>query len=275
MTKYGCKKDPKDPRDWKITRMTAEQVEVLPASIDFTDKMGPVGDQGDEGTCVGFACVDGMKEYQEDIDQGKFLDLSVRYVYENARILDDDPSDEEGTTIRSAMQVLTDKGVPPADCWPYLPHVVGKPCKDADTLAATNQESGYWRVDGLDIVQVLKETLSVNGPFPIGINVYQSFEDVFKVKNGHILMPEQGEKLLGGHAICLVGYNDDTQEFKFKNSWSSVWGDKGYGYLPYAYIEKYMQDSWCAKDKLGNNPPGPGFWRRLLNFLKWLFRINN
>jgi len=274
MSKYGCKKDQPDKRDYKITRMTAIQAAVIPNSIDYTPKMGPVGDQGDEGTCVGFATVDGMKVYQEDIDQGKFLGLSVRYVYENARIVDDDPPDEEGTSIRAAMSVLTDKGVPPESCWPYVPHLVGKPCPEADALAAPNQEAGYWRIDGADIVQAIKESLVANGPLVVGINVYESFEDPIKSFGGNIPMPESGEQLLGGHAVCIVGYDDKTEKFKFKNSWSKLWGNFGFGTLPYAYMEQYLNDAWSAKDKLGNNPPGPGFWQRILNFFKWLFRVN-
>jgi C1A family cysteine protease len=44
------------------------------------------------------------------------------------------------------------------------------------------------------------------------------------------------ETLLGGHAILLVGFDDKTMVFKFQNSWSSSWGDRGNGYLPYNYV---------------------------------------
>ncbi|MEI6627929.1 MAG: C1 family peptidase [Alphaproteobacteria bacterium] len=45
-----------------------------------------------------------------------------------------------------------------------------------------------------------------------------------------------GDFSVGGHAILLVGYNDDTQKFKFMNSWGTWWGDNGYGTLPYNYV---------------------------------------
>jgi C1A family cysteine protease len=32
------------------------------------------------------------------------------------------------------------------------------------------------------------------------------------------------------HAVTLVGYDPDTEQFKFKNSWGSNWGINGYGY---------------------------------------------
>jgi C1A family cysteine protease len=65
-------------------------------------------------------------------------------------------------------------------------------------------------------------------------------------------MPTSDDELQGGHAICIVGYDDSRNLFKFKNSWSKKWADKGYGYLPYAYIQKYCQDAWSATDLIEN-----------------------
>ncbi len=47
--------------------------------------------------------------------------------------------------------------------------------------------------------------------------------------------PALTESLLGGHCILLVGYDDGTQRVIFRNSWG-LWGNQGYGTLPYAYL---------------------------------------
>ena len=83
------------------------------------------------------------------------------------------------------------------------------------------------------------------GPCVIGVEVFKGMMDARK---GVVPMPSAYDKPLGGHAICPVGYNDKTRLIKFKNSWSDNWGDKGFGYLPYAYIEKYMMDAWSSVD---------------------------
>ena len=49
-------------------------------------------------------------------------------------------------------------------------------------------------------------------------------------------MPEPRETIMGGHAVCIVGYDDNKGTFKVRNSWSEKWGDKGYCYFPYKYI---------------------------------------
>jgi len=45
----------------------------------------------------------------------------------------------------------------------------------------------------------------------------------------------------GGHAICLCGYDDAIAAgigaFRFKNSWGTDWGEKGYAWITYRYVE--------------------------------------
>ena len=65
-------------------------------------------------------------------------------------------------------------------------------------------------------------------------------------------MPKPNEEFQGGHAICIVGFDDNRKLFKFKNSWSRKWADQGYGYLSYQYIRKYCVDAWSATDLIEN-----------------------
>jgi C1A family cysteine protease len=62
-------------------------------------------------------------------------------------------------------------------------------------------------------------------------------------------MPGTKEKLLGGHAVIAVGYNDTTQRFIVRNSWGSKWGNKGYFTMPYAYLtdSNLADDFWTIR----------------------------
>ena len=91
--------------------------------------------------------------------------------------------------------------------------------------------------------------LSEGYPFVTGFTVYQSFENVSVESTGKVPMPRPHEKVLGGHAIIVVGYDLDKQHFICRNSWGDEWGDKGYFYMPFAYLEdpKLSSDQWLIR----------------------------
>ena len=71
---------------------------------------------------------------------------------------------------------------------------------------------------------------------------------------------EQSAALLreAGHAVVCVGYDDDlviqntaTGEktkgaLKIRNSWGTGWGEDGYGWLPYKYVEDGLARDWWS-----------------------------
>ena len=243
--------DKLDERDYKFkTASVYEKLRaVRPSSIDWSSNMSRIKDQGQLGSCVGFAMV-AMKEWQEITERimeqkeygptnDELKDLSESYVYWNAKAIDGDP--EEGTTLRVAMQVLKNKGVPTERFWPYSDKTRGEALDGADTAAEWTKIGSYWRVTSLE---ELLTALSKQ-PVPIGISC---FEEIFSVgSNGLVPLPKNPALDYGGHAICLVGYDDEKRLLKFKNSWSTAWGQNGYGYLSYDYFE-YIIDAWTCLD---------------------------
>ena len=247
-------KDVPDPRDYKFsTSVKMEQMFEIPSSVDWTSDMSSVKDQGNLGSCVGFA-VAAMKEFQEkfehmkELEEGKRYrrptdkwDLSEAWIYWNAKKIDPWPN-EEGTSIRCAMDVLRKIGVPCEKGYKYSDVYKGTPEDWANLIARWGLIESYWRVN--DTTE-LKAAL-VNGPVVIGI---ACFNEIFGVSSdGIVPMPSNPNAVLGGHAICVVGYNDSTKLIKFKNSWSTSWGKNGYGFLHYEYVDRYMWDGWAAKD---------------------------
>ena len=51
-----------------------------------------------------------------------------------------------------------------------------------------------------------------------GITAYASLESDTAASTGFVAMPVQGEASIGGHCICLVGFDQATRRFKFANS---------------------------------------------------------
>lgn len=246
MYALGCRKDPKDLRDIPMALVLPPI--PLPKSFDYTRQMSPVRDQGSDGTCVAFASVVGIKEYQDSKEYRKLIKLSPRFVYSLCKKFDGAP-EEEGTYPRVAMKVLLNYGVCPENYWPYRPQQKDRPKKNAEKDAKRYRIKAYAR---LKAVLEMKRSLLVNGPFLAGVKVFESWLAKKVQKTGLIPIPKRNEQLIGGHAVCIVGFNDSRQLFKFKNSWSAKWADKGYGYLPYEYIKRYCSDAWSSTDLIEN-----------------------
>jgi C1A family cysteine protease len=239
----NLKRQKKDKRDYILSAVRVK----LPKVVDHSDLMSPVKDQLRLGSCVGFAAV-ALKEWHENKEslfekKGKKdkNDFSEQWVYYQCKAIDAWP-DEEGTDIRSAMKVLHKKGVPVEAGWPYNDVEVGKPRKWAAMVGLWNVIAGY---ESINSMKELRLSLHVNGPVVAGIACAES---IFDPVDGVIPMPPSDRSLIGGHAICLVGYDDDKQLIKFKNSWGRNWGKKGYGFLSYEYANMYMFDVWAATD---------------------------
>jgi C1A family cysteine protease len=57
--------------------------------------------------------------------------------------------------------------------------------------------------------------------------------------------PKPDDSVVGGHAICIVGYDDRKRLFKFENSWGPHWGDHGYGFVSYGYMDAHGAGAWA------------------------------
>jgi C1A family cysteine protease len=95
----------------------------------------------------------------------------------------------------------------------------------------------------------MKGCLAAGYPFVFGFTVYESFESASVAKTGVVPYPSTGEKVLGGHAVLAVGYDDASQRFIVRNSWGPGWGMKGYFTIPYSYLtdNNLSDDFWTIR----------------------------
>jgi C1A family cysteine protease len=121
-----------------------------------------------------------------------------------------------------------------------------RPTQAAYTDALKRKVTGYQRCANFTAV---KNALALGNPVIIGFDVYDSFErGAWQYANGSGLMPYPNtfsEQLLGGHAVCIVGYNDNLSGGRFicRNSWGTSWADRGYFYMPYQVIQNTSMSS--------------------------------
>ena len=100
-------------------------------------------------------------------------------------------------------------------------------------------------IDGLDnVLNSVKYVLASGHPVAFGFSVFESIKKA--QENGKIPFPTKSDKVLGGHAIMAVGYDDKKKSLLIRNSWGAEWGEAGYGWLPYAYVETGLAlDFWA------------------------------
>jgi C1A family cysteine protease len=212
----------------------------LPSNVDLRNKFSPVYDQGQLGSCTANALC-ALVQYIKPKLQGSRL-----FLYYNERKLENNIPDDYGATLSSGIKCLLKYGVCPETVWPYIINKFAVKPTNRCYMNALNYQA--LKVNSInDTLQSMKTSLSNGNPFVVGIAIYQSFESNTVTITGIVPMPNiQSEQLLGGHAIVCVGYNDLKQQWIMRNSWGSKWGEKGYFYLPYAYLlnPNLASDMW-------------------------------
>ncbi len=222
---------------------------TLPSSVDLTNHMPAVGNQGAQSSCVGWAVGYALKTYQESVERGWSLSdkshvFSPSYIYNQIQ-----QGECGGSLLSDAFNVLTSQGCASISTMPYSE----SDCKAMPSAGAkqeaANYKIEYWRrVNFVDPTEV-KKHLAGGFPVVLGILVYENF---FYLGPNDVYDKKVGQKL-GGHAVCITGYDDTKSAFKIINSWGTNWGGNGYGWIAYGFLPTVCLEAFVAKD-LGQVP---------------------
>lgn len=232
---------------------------VLPEKADLREYCSPVEDQRDIGACTAHA-VAGVVEYFENKSFGKYIDASRLFLYKTTRNLLHMDGDT-GAFIRTALGALVLFGMPPEEYWPYnTADFDEEPNAFCYAFGQNYKCISYFRHDPPNITKKalltsVKKFLTSGIPSIFGFTVYQSIS--LADTDGCIPVPNKNEKLLGGHAVAAVGYDDNKEILSsngkvskgallIRNSWGNGWGEQGYGWLPYDYILLGLAQDWWS-----------------------------
>ncbi len=242
---YGWTPDLPDQRDYLFGALYKIPAKV-PAAVDLRSQCPPVEDQGNLGSCTANALA-GALEFLELKDKVQFVDLSRLFIYYNERVIEHTVNSDSGAMLRDGIKTLAKQGVCTETKWPYvISQFTKKPTAACYKEASDHQITSYQR---LLTVNEMRACLAEGYPFVCGFTVYESFESATVARTGTVNMPKPGEKVLGGHAVVAVGYNDAQKRFIIRNSWGTGWGKQGYFTMPYAYLDdrKLSDDFWTIR----------------------------
>jgi len=244
---------------------TSFRATTFPTSADLRQWCTPVEDQMNLGSCTSQAVAGGVELLQRKFF-GNYIDASRLFLYKTTRSLMGWTGDR-GAQIRQTMKALAMFGVPPEKFWPYdIAKYEDEPTAFVYSMAQSYKAVNYFRIDPSipspieEIQKVLpkvKQQLASGFPVVFGFIVFGSCPMPGTQSNGDIPMPKQGDMPLGGHAVLAVGFDDNrimpkvgggttTGALLIRNSWGTVWGDQGYGWLPFEFVNTGLaMDFWA------------------------------
>ncbi|MEA2582589.1 MAG: hypothetical protein QOF33_674 [Thermomicrobiales bacterium] len=223
--------------------MTTPASSTFPQKVDLRHLCQPIQSQGDRGTCLAFSAT-AAHEVAQVVTASVIADLAEEVLYWGCKQVDQNVI--PGTSFYAASTALTKWGQPEESLWPYDPLRIDTNSSYQPPAAAIDP-SVCMRTSLIQIAAdtpTIKTTL-INGQ-PAMLGIQMSVPLLYPV-NGHIALPQPSEMLAEGHAMLIVGYDEATAgqgEWTIRNSWGIGWGDDGYGYLPYRYIEQYGGEAW-------------------------------
>lgn len=260
---------------------------ALPRKVDLTDTLPPIGDQGKQPSCVGWAASYYYKTWWEKKEHPKWDLENPNYQFSPSFVFNQ-IGGAEGADFQSAFKLLQSQGDVDIAEFSYDESSYSKQPTSNQLEAAKqyripsgntayryffkNPTFGLFRND----IDQLKAHLSEGQPLVLGIPIFDDFPDYPKDTSGHSNPSaecydsiydagnppdynpvEEGGNFWGGHAVYIAGYDDSVGEgggFLCVNSWGAGWNKDGKVYLGYDFVRLWALEAWKMVDNRDSSP---------------------
>ena len=223
----------------------------LPSQVSLEQFSPTPLHQGRQGSCSGWACAYGARTISFARATGQnpnSVAFSPSFLYNQiAR------PGCQGAFLRDAMEAMRRIGSVPFSDFGYTDQT----CQISPDLslrgAATQYRiKGYTRLsrgpgDYATNSSSVKQHLAQGAPVIIGMMVGSSFQH--QMMGEALWRPSRADYAgvgLGGHAMCVVGYDDDVAggAFRVLNSWGRDWGDDGFVWITYDDFDHFTKEAF-------------------------------
>lgn len=223
----------------------------LPEATNLQRYAPQVGNQGEQGSCVAWSSAYAARSILEAARTGQAADqvkFSPAFLYNQIGL-----DGCQGSYIIKAMEYMTRQGSLPYEQFPYNDqNCTQQPSTNLIQQAGEFKMRGFNRLtkgdntEELDM-RAIKENLAQGAPVVIGMMVGESYMQNMLGKDVWYPGPgDAGMMGFGGHAQCVVGY-DDTKyggSFLIMNSWGPEWGNNGFAWVRYPDFNRYVREAY-------------------------------
>jgi len=223
----------------------------LPESANLQKFAPAVGDQGQQGSCVAWSSAYGARTILESVRTGQDPNstrFSPAFLYNQIGL-----NGCDGSYINRAMDFMTRRGSISYEKFPYTDQDCSrKPDQQLLQEAAQYKMRGSNRLtvgdrtDQIDL-RAIKENLSQGAPVVIGMMVGGSYMQPMMGQD--VWNPTDEDRSMmgfGGHAQCVVGYDDAKYggAFLIMNSWGPQWGTNGFAWVRYRDFKYFVREAY-------------------------------
>jgi hypothetical protein len=217
--------------------------------VDLRPGFGPVRDQGAMGSCVGF----GFSALADYIAGARRATASPQALWSEGRRREGSFPHNVGIGMQDAANVVNGLGNFPEPVLPYPEGIQRRDPGFGPALARAAGPGQYEalgrrparRVVALTASDQLWAALDLGVPVVIGMFEPSQFD--FPGPGGRVDCPGTLVDTDSAHCVIVVGYDDPSRRLIVRNSWGPAWGDRGYCYLDYGYIEQgYVFQAFTA-----------------------------
>ncbi len=225
--------------------------ERLPSAATLLRYAPSRGHQGSQGSCVGWAASYAARTILHSRASGKNPDavaFSPSYLYNHIAL-----RGCQGAYMNDAMEFLKQRGTLPLENFPYNERSCNtKPNRQGENAALDYRTKGYNRLTyGANNYKIdlngMKQSLAQGAPVVIGMMVGGTFmQGMMGQKVWRPTDRDKRQSGFGGHAMCVIGYDDNLAggAFQIMNSWGPEWGQDGIGWVTYNDFERFNKEAY-------------------------------
>ncbi|MBS2011570.1 MAG: tetratricopeptide repeat protein [Deltaproteobacteria bacterium] len=247
-------------------RMNADDVRSEPSepsgggspmapSFSWRDRMTPIKDQGDCGSCWAFATVAALEALESIHNGRRGLDLAEQHLV-NCAPNPFQPDNCEGNSASAVWKWLLENASAPESSVPYRGRMLSC-ARSAGTAGPKIEAWGFAGSGRSATVEQIKEAMVAHGPIVANVNSTRSFQHY----TGGVF--DDRDNGTTNHLIVLVGWDDRKGAWLLRNSWSSKWGEGGYMWIKYGSNAVGSWATWA--EPVRTTPPRPTFSDRYVS----------